>query len=56
MEDTIQKAKDHDHARMKVEEEVCLTLEAGHIVEEEDLGLKAKEARLKAETEEQARL
>ena len=41
---------------MKVEEEVRLTLEAKQISKEEDLGIKAEEARLKVEAEEQARL
>ena len=50
-------AKDNEHAQLKVEEGVVrLTLEAIWRAEEEDLGIKAKEVRLKSEAEEQARL
>ena len=49
-------AKDHEYAQLKVEEGVRLALEARWRAEEEDLGLKAEEARLKSESEEQARL
>ena len=42
--------------QLKVEEGVRLALEAKRRAEEEDLGLKAEEARVKSETEEQARL
>ena len=42
--------------RLKVEEVICLALEARRRVEEEDLGIKAEEARLKSEAKDQARL
>ena len=42
--------------QLKVEEGVRLALEARRRVEEDDLGLKAEEARLKSEAEEQAHL
>ena len=43
-----QEAKEHVHAQLKVEEGVQLTLEARQRLEEEDIGLKAEEASLKA--------
>ena len=52
--DGRKEANEHDHAQLKVEEGVRLTLEVRRRAE--DLGLKAEEARLKAEAEEQARL
>ena len=55
-EDTIQAAKEHGHAQHRVEEGVRLTLEARRIAEEEYLGLKAEEARLKDNAEDQAHL
>ena len=41
---------------MKLEEGVWIFLEARRRAEEKDLGLKAEDARLKSEAEEQARL
>ena len=55
-EDARQEAKEHENARLKVEEGVRLNLEARRRAEEEDLGVEAEEARLKDEAEEQARL
>ena len=49
IEDARQESKEHDHAQLKVEEGVCLALEARLRVEEEDLGLKDEEAWLKYE-------
>ena len=46
-------AKEHEHAQLKVEEGVYLALEMRRRAEEEDLGLKAEEARLKFGVEEQ---
>ena len=46
----------HGRKKRKVEEGVRFTLEARWRVEEEDLGLKAEEERLKSEAEDQARL
>ena len=56
VEDASQEAKENEHAQLKVEEGVCLSLEARRKAEEEDLGLKAEEERLKYEADEQARL
>ena len=56
VEDARQEAKEHWHAQLRIEEGVCLTLEARRRAEEEDLGLKAKEARLEYEAENQAHL
>ena len=53
-EDSRQEAKEHEHAQLKLEEGVCLALESMRRAEEEDLGLKAEEERLKYEAEEQA--
>ena len=55
-EDARKEAKENEHAQLKVAEGVRLTLEARHRAEDEDLGLKDEEARLKSEAEEQARL
>ena len=52
VEDARQEAKENEHAQLKVEEGVRLSLEARRKAEEEDLGLKAEEARLKSEAEE----
>ena len=54
VEDARNEAKENEHTQLKVEEGVRLALEARQRVEEEDLGLKAEEARLKSEAEEQA--
>ena len=53
---TRQEAKENEYAQLKVEEGVRLALEVRQSAEEEDLGIKAEEARLKYEAEEQARL
>ena len=50
--DARQEAKEHENARLKVEEGVRLTLEVRRRSEEEDLGIKDEEAKLKAESEE----
>ena len=51
VEDARQEAKEneHAHAQLKVEEGVRLALEARRRAEEDYLGLKAEEARLKSE-------
>ena len=56
VEDARLEAKDNEHTQLKVEEGVRLALEVRRRSEEEDLGIKAEEARLKSEAEEQARL
>ena len=52
VKDARQEAKENEHTQLKLEEGVRLALEARQRVEEEDLGLKAEEARLKSEVEE----
>ena len=54
--DARKEAKENEHAQLKVEEGFRLALEARRRGEEEDLGLKSEEARLKSEAEEQERL
>ena len=49
-------AKEHEHAQLKVEEGVCLALEAKRRAEEEYLGLNPEETRLKNEADDHARL
>ena len=49
IEDARKEAKENEHAQLKVEEGVRLALEARRRAEEEDLGLKAEDARLKSE-------
>ena len=56
VKDKRNKAREHGHAQMKVEEGVFLALESRRRSEKEDLGLKYEEARLKSEAEEQVRL
>ena len=51
-----QEAKEHGHAQLKIEEGVHLALKTRRRVEEEGLGLKAEDARLESEAEEQAHL
>ena len=51
VKDARQEAKENYHTQLKLEEGVRLALEARQRVEEEDLGLKAEEARLKSEVE-----
>ena len=48
----MQEAKEHDHAQLMVEEGARLALEAIHMAEEEDVGLKVEEASLESEAEE----
>ena len=52
VEDARQEEKEHGPAQLKVEEGVSLAIEARRRAEEEDLGLKAEESRLKYEAEE----
>ena len=54
--DARQEAKEHEHALLKVEYGIHLSLEARRRAVEEDFGIKAEEARLKAEAEEKAHL
>ena len=56
VKDARQEAKYCENAQLKVEKGVCLSLEARRRAEEEDLGLKAEESRLKSEAEDQAHL
>ena len=49
--DARKEAKENEHAQLKVEEGVRLSLEVRRWAEEEDLGLKAEEARLESEAE-----
>ena len=47
VEDARQEAEEHEHVQLKVEEGVRLALEVRRRAEEEDFGLKAKDAEIR---------
>ena len=54
VKDARKEAKEHDHDQLNLEEGVRLALETRQRAEEEYLGLKDEEERLKSDSDEQA--